>query len=502
MGELLSFVEIPRFCRKGIRAVGILACAAMLVAAGTMSVFAADRSQTVVPPPGTYWSEELGVFVFDPPVPIELPPSLALPDGEDLIYFDGDTMFFTVPQSPQYFVLTKMPRPDCEGENWILSGVLLGCFNVRNQTPDAGRIVVYDHLYGEECMDVSPLGDSLGDVLGSQDFQGLPYDPWNDSLPKARWTDVPFDVPVTITDDEYWVAWDYMTGWEAWVSYYVLGNYRSDPPLEPEDYYRFYEWFGNPCPSPLLDFGPWLIRAYGHCATGGEGFVDIKPQSCPNPLNVKSKGVLPIAILGTDELDVRDVDPATILMEGVPPLRWDYEDVATPFPGELCDCWTEGPDGWEDLTVKFEKQAIVAALGDVNDRDTLELTVTWSLYDGSTMSGSDCVVILHKPAPKPHFSDIQTAGVRSATVQGFALFQNSPNPVKSRTVIMYSLPQNAQTTLTVHDASGAVVATLVEGERTAGIYTVEWIAEVPAGVYFYTLESGEFTATKKLIRLQ
>jgi hypothetical protein len=340
-------------------------------------------------------------------------------------------------------------------------------------------------------------------MLGSQDFQGLPYDPWYpDSLPRVRWTDVPFDTPVPITDGgDFWVAWDYMTGWEAWASFYVLGNYRNDPPLDPEDYYRFYEWFGNPCPSPLTDFGPWLIRAYGRCYTG-EGFVDIKPQSCPNPLNVKSKGVLPVAILGFEELDVNDVDPATILLEGVPPVRWDYEDVAAPFPGELCDCWTEGPDGWEDLTVKFDKQEVVAALGDVNDRDTLELTVTWELYDGTSMSGSDCVVILHKPAPKPHFMDIQTAGVRSATAQGFALFQNTPNPVRSLTTIMYSLPEDAHTTLTVHDASGSVVAKLVEGDRTAGIYTVDWVADVSAGVYFYTLESGKFSATKKLIRLR
>ncbi|MHC4346223.1 MAG: hypothetical protein ACYSUP_16230, partial [Planctomycetota bacterium] len=39
--------------------------------------------------------------------------------------------------------------------------------------------------------------------------------------------------------------------------------------------------------------------------------VDIKPQSCPNPFNIKSKGVLPVAILGTDEFDVEDVNTAS-----------------------------------------------------------------------------------------------------------------------------------------------------------------------------------------------
>ena len=40
--------------------------------------------------------------------------------------------------------------------------------------------------------------------------------------------------------------------------------------------------------------------------------IDIKPTSCPNPLNVKSKGVLPVAILGTASFDVNDVDVSTV----------------------------------------------------------------------------------------------------------------------------------------------------------------------------------------------
>lgn len=469
-----------------------------IAAAFVLPAFGADRSEPVVAPPGTYWNEELGVFVFDPPIPIVMPPTLSFP-GEDLISFDGDTMYYTTGQMPQYFVLTKMPRPECQGRNWVLTSVLLACYNVRGQDPDAGRIVVYDHLYGEYCLSVSPWGDSLGDLLGSEDFKGLPY--VDDSIPKALWTKVDFTTPVNITRPEFWVAWDYMTGWDPWVSYYVVGNWRKSPPPEPEDYDRFFEWFGSPCPSQMPLPFPWAIRAIGHCVAAPDGKIDIKPQSCPNPLNVKSNGVLPVAILGTDAFDVADVDPTTILLEGVPPLRWAFEDVATPFPGELCDCWTEGPDGWEDLTVKFKSKEIVAALGDVGDRDTLKLTMTWTLYDGTEMSGSDCVIILHKPAPTPRFQDIQTAGVRSATAQEFALYQNTPNPVKSHAVIMFSLAEGAHTTLTVYDASGSTVAVLVDGEMAAGVHAVEWNASVPAGTYFYRLNSGECTATRKLIRL-
>lgn len=59
--------------------------------------------------------------------------------------------------------------------------------------------------------------------------------------------------------------------------------------------------------------------------------VDIRPTSCPNPLNVGEKGVLPVAILGTSSFDVTKVDPASVRLEGVAPLRSALEDVGAPF---------------------------------------------------------------------------------------------------------------------------------------------------------------------------
>lgn len=508
MMELLKRFWIPRFRRReertALRLCGILLCAAVLVAASIAPALAVEGSRDVVAPRGSYWDEELGVLVFDPPIPLMLPNTLTFNDNVDMLLYDGGLLYYAVVQDKNYYALTKMTRPNCDGDNWILTSVLLGEFNNPDYPMgDPGEVRVYDHVFDDYCIPKTPNGDMLGSFLGSQMFQGLPYPP--DTTPYAVWTQVDFDTPIPIVDPDFWVVWDYLTPDNVpppYASWYGVGNFRIDPPLEPEDYYRFYEGDDTPCPGQfVVGFGPWLIRAVGHCFQA-EGPIDIKPQSCPNPLNVKSKGVLPVGILGTADLDVRDIDPTTIKLEGVPVLRWAYEDVATPFPGELCDCWTEGPDGWEDLAIKFVKQEVVKALGDVNDRDTLELTVTWELYDGSGMQGSDCVIILKKPAHKPRYSDIQTAGVRSATVSDFALFQNTPNPVKSRTTIMFSLPASAHTTLTIHDASGALVGELVNGERATGLYTVEWNADVPAGVYFYRLQSGDMSATKKLIRLQ
>ena len=130
-------------------------------------------------------------------------------------------------------------------------------------------------------------------------------------------------------------------------------------------------------------------------------YIDIKPTSCPNPLNVNSKGVLPVAILGTEDFDVTEIDVTTVFLEGVPPLRYAYEDVAAPFLGEpSCldeyACTTDGPDGYLDLTLKFNKQAVVATLGPVSDGDVLCLTLTAELLDETPISASDVIRIIKK----------------------------------------------------------------------------------------------------------
>jgi hypothetical protein len=131
---------------------------------------------------------------------------------------------------------------------------------------------------------------------------------------------------------------------------------------------------------------------------------DIKPGSCPNPFNTTSKGVLPVAVLGSEDFDVTTVDPATIRLaregyeDGVSPLRWSYEDVATPFEGELCECHDLNGDGYMDLTLKFKTQEIKDTL-DLNDEagNTIPLLVTGNLMeeaDGTPIEGSDCIWVL------------------------------------------------------------------------------------------------------------
>lgn len=86
----------------------------------------------------------------------------------------------------------------------------------------------------------------------------------------------------------------------------------------------------------------------------------------------------------------------------------------------------------------------------------------------------------------------------------FTLSQNYPNPFNPSTVISYRLPVIGFVTLKVYDILGREVATLVNEEKPAGEYEVEFSAkgESASGVYFYQLKAGEFSQTKKMILLK
>jgi photosystem II stability/assembly factor-like uncharacterized protein len=85
----------------------------------------------------------------------------------------------------------------------------------------------------------------------------------------------------------------------------------------------------------------------------------------------------------------------------------------------------------------------------------------------------------------------------------FILFQNYPNPFNPITKISWQSPAGSHQTLKVYDVLGREVATLVNEYRPVGKYEVEFNAkELTSGIYFYTLTSGNFTATKKLILLK
>lgn len=96
--------------------------------------------------------------------------------------------------------------------------------------------------------------------------------------------------------------------------------------------------------------------------------------------------------------------------------------------------------------------------------------------------------------------------------EGFYLYQNYPNPFNPSTNLQYAIGSKQYVSLKVYDILGNEVATLVNEEKPAGTYEVEFngishsgssgINGLPSGVYFYQLKAGSFIETKKMILLR
>jgi hypothetical protein len=99
------------------------------------------------------------------------------------------------------------------------------------------------------------------------------------------------------------------------------------------------------------------------------------------------------------------------------------------------------------------------------------------------------------------YSSIVEANVE--TPIEFALNQNYPNPFNPSTIISYSVPQSSFVTIKVYDIIGNEVATLVNGNKQAGNYEVNFDASnLSNGVYMYSIKTDNFTSTKKMILMK
>lgn len=102
---------------------------------------------------------------------------------------------------------------------------------------------------------------------------------------------------------------------------------------------------------------------------------------------------------------------------------------------------------------------------------------------------------------KEGVASLEHQGIGSPSI--YSLSQNYPNPFNPTTVISYQLPVSSDVTLKVYDILGREVATLINGKQNAGYRNVAFNAgNLPSGVYFYRLEAGTYSATKKLLLLK
>lgn len=217
--------------------------------------------------------------------------------------------------------------------------------------------------------------------------------------------------------------------------------------------------------------------------------LDVKPGSCPNPIQKHSQGVLPVAIPGGGGLDVTQIDVSSVRLEGVAPLSSPapvLNDVASPFAftqgtGNCLLCSTTRADGATDLVLHFDLQQIWAALQPGLDGECRQVTLTASLRDGTPIVAQD-VVRLQDRGLKPH-GEVAIAEVGTV----------APNPLRSGQMAALSLrvpSGEPRPTAGLIAVSGRKLAALEAAAGDDGSWTITWNgraddgSSVAPGLYF------------------
>jgi hypothetical protein len=138
--------------------------------------------------------------------------------------------------------------------------------------------------------------------------------------------------------------------------------------------------------------------------------VDIAPGVCPNILNTTEGGVIYVAIVGSQSLNVSNIIPASVTLNGVlANANFSITNVAAPFVYTQ-GCPKKKPDGIPDLLVEFDVNELITSLGTVKNGEVKVLTVngTQNIFDTngnvigtSTFEGQDKIKISTKKSEIP-----------------------------------------------------------------------------------------------------
>lgn len=163
---------------------------------------------------------------------------------------------------------------------------------------------------------------------------------------------------------------------------------------------------GTPQGNPTEQIGPLPdIAAALEASTQFSALAvafDLLPERCPNRIRVVRGSTLRIvraAILGTDMLDVSEIDVDTIRVGGVAPLeisaneRW-VRDMAAPLKPYIdedsrWDCARPERDGFDDLLLFFDGRTLLESFGEVSDGEAIVVSLTAELLDGRAVRGED-----------------------------------------------------------------------------------------------------------------
>lgn len=141
-------------------------------------------------------------------------------------------------------------------------------------------------------------------------------------------------------------------------------------------------------------------------------------------------------------------------------------------------------------------------IGFVNGSGTTTERRSYSFTDDNVLSGT-YTYRLKQIDFDGSFQYSNGVEVNVFSAKDFTLTQNFPNPFNPTTTIEYGLQTKSNVKITVLNSIGQEVALLVNESKEAGYHQVQFNAvNMPSGVYFYRIQAGNFTDTKKMILLK
>ncbi len=149
-------------------------------------------------------------------------------------------------------------------------------------------------------------------------------------------------------------------------------------------------------------------------------------------------------------------------------------------------CWGHGGNifGYSSVMMYYPQDSIVMVL--MTNRD----------IEASAMGKSFMNTIINN-------NPVGITGITQELPSGFNLYQNYPNPFNPSTNIKFDIPKKSFVKLSVYNALGQQMAILVNSSLEAGSITYEWNSEnFPSGVYFYKLQSENFSSIKKMMLIK
>jgi hypothetical protein len=186
----------------------------------------------------------------------------------------------------------------------------------------------------------------------------------SDSPSSGAWVYFEFTAPVTVNpENTYVLEVSSDTSYHMW-------NYTGNTYLQGDMIRQ-----GDTNTSADWSFRTWATEETKSVPAVTDVDIDIKPGGNPNSINLKSKGVVPVALITTPEFDAATVDPDTVEFAGAEPVKWSVKDVDS--------------DGDVDIVFHFKTQELNL------DLNSTEATLTGKTLDTAIdVSGTESINIV------------------------------------------------------------------------------------------------------------